>query len=68
MKRESYLSKPALARFYGVSTRTIDNWVAAKKIPEPCRLPNGRAAWPLSVARSTISPTRAARSAEQAAA
>jgi predicted DNA-binding transcriptional regulator AlpA len=41
-----YLSKPALAGRYSVSTRSIDRWVELGRFPQPdFRLPNGRPMW-----------------------
>lgn len=41
-----YLSKPDLARHYGVSSRSIDRWRVDRKFPPPdIYLPNGQPRW-----------------------
>lgn len=51
---ERYLSKSELAAIYGVTTRTLDNWLAAGTLPQPDRTPSGRPRWLESVARSAL--------------
>jgi predicted DNA-binding transcriptional regulator AlpA len=58
---DHYLSKVAVARIFGCSTRSLDNWVKRGQLPKPERLPNGRPAWRESVIRGSVaSPDRVA--------
>lgn len=43
----TYVTKRELAKFYGVSTRTIDVWRSEGKIPQPEMTPGGRPRWKL---------------------
>lgn len=56
---ETYLSKTKLALRFGVTTRSIDNWVKAGRLAAPHRLPNGRPAWPASVVEAAAKPASA---------
>jgi hypothetical protein len=70
-KATTYHSKPALARRYGVSPRSIDRWRGLGKFPQPdIVLPSGQPRWSddtierherRSVASSAISPPQMAR-------
>jgi predicted DNA-binding transcriptional regulator AlpA len=51
---DRWLSKPEVARLYGCTPRSIDNWVQRGKLPHPDRLPNGRPAWRESVVRGAV--------------
>lgn len=51
---DRYLAKSELAALFGVSTRTIDAWVAAGRLPRPERLPSNRPRWRESVARAAV--------------
>lgn len=46
---ERYMSKREVAVLYGVTTRTIDEWVQVGRFPKPDRLPNHRPRWRASV-------------------
>lgn len=57
---DRWLSKPEVARLFGVSTRSLDNWITRGRLPLPDRLPNGRPAWRESVIRGAVRTPEAA--------
>ena len=44
-KLQKWFSQTALAKRYGVTTRTVQRWTKSGKLPPPDKLPRGRAAW-----------------------
>ena len=53
-KLDRFVSKPELARTLSMTTRSVDNWCKAGRLPPPDRLPNGRPAWRESVLREVL--------------
>jgi predicted DNA-binding transcriptional regulator AlpA len=51
---DRFMPKSEVARYFGISTRSVDYWVEAKRLPVPERLPNGRPAWRQSVIESLV--------------
>jgi predicted DNA-binding transcriptional regulator AlpA len=51
---DRWLGKADLARIFGVTPRSIDNWVSRGRLPAPDRLPNNRPAWRESVIRACV--------------
>ena len=51
---DPYRLKPWVANYFSTTTRTVDNWIRAGRLPQPDRLPNGRPAWRESVIRAAV--------------
>jgi hypothetical protein len=62
MTDDRWMDKGEVARLFGCTPRSIDNWTKAGKLAPPDRLPNGRPAWRESVIRGSVS-SPAARAA-----
>lgn len=45
IKAEDYIKQPELALRWRVTTRTIQNWITAKKIPQPKIFSHKCVAW-----------------------
>jgi predicted DNA-binding transcriptional regulator AlpA len=52
--KDRLIDRAAAARLVGKCPRTIENWRAAGKLPEPYTLPNGRKAWRESELRKAL--------------
>ncbi len=51
---DRFLTRHELAKLYGISTRTVDDWRSRGMLPEPSLTPSGRPRWLESVARAAI--------------
>jgi predicted DNA-binding transcriptional regulator AlpA len=54
-----FMTRPQVARHFGVSNATIKSWSRNGKLPQPVKLPSGREAWPVEQIPGAVRPPSA---------